>query len=80
MKRLPWKGSEVVRLPRVRIPLSPPMKNELEALINAVEFRIEQIFDQVQINPTNLSKDKELVDMAEFLGLLLNKHEKIKEV
>ena len=29
LKRLPWKGSVSERVPRVRIPLSPPVKNPL---------------------------------------------------
>ena len=82
MKRLPWKGSDLARGPRVRIPLLPPMcdkciKRAIGRVIVDAELKLDKAFAEVTKNPS-LANDEAFISLANKMADLLDKYEKMK--
>lgn len=77
---LPWKGSGLVRVPRVRIPLIPPMNTEVKEILGKViietENRINQIFNVIQSDPNSLENDEVFIMLLDQLGNNLEEYNK----
>ena len=57
----PWKGCGVARLPRVRIPLIPPMKKSRRVIIDK-PARLEDTIKLFKISKRRVAKIKKMVD------------------
>lgn len=83
LKRQPWKGCGVVRLPRVRIPLLPPMcdqclKRAIGREIIDIESKLTRVFKKIEANPESYKHDPEFIRLANTMAELLEKCEDIK--
>ena len=83
LKRLPWKGSDLVRGPRVQIPLLPPMcdkclKRAIGREIVDIESKLSRLFNKMQANPTEFKHDAAFNSLVDCMATLLKKYENIK--
>lgn len=81
LKRLPWKGSEVARLPRVRIPLLLPMTNEVKTILSQSIINDEQIINEMFKTTLNNIFDAKLDIQDEQTLIMICSHfaDKIEE-
>lgn len=84
LKRLPWKGSDLVRGPRVRIPPPPPMKMQhihrlFEKKMKEQEVKISSIFEWIKENPRDLSRDKEMLSEMDKMSAILEDYKEACE-
>lgn len=80
---LPWKGSGVVRRPRVRIPLIPPamcekcLKRAIGREILDIESKLNRLFKKVEAEPNKFKHDAEFISLLDCMGNLLDKYKEI---
>lgn len=83
LKRLPWKGSGLVRVPRVQIPLLPPMcdkclKRAIGREIVDLESKLDRLFKKMEANPTEYKHSEAFISLMDCMGNLLDKYRKMK--